>query len=332
MPSSYGRSVAIAVSVFILTFSPYAHAADTSAFGINDPFTDAIQLWSAVLGSVSSLAHELAAALQLPHAVATTGMIKPHAQKTLQQPAALAASAALAIEPTPETATTFGSASNTSSNPTGPQTTGPPEATSDQTTQSPFVKSAVSAPLENSQVSPASPQPLAVETPTSDFVTQDQFNAAISALAASVQQLLAESNTNPFPENVGGDGNNANPYAAASAISQLSNVTISNPVITGGTVTATSFSGLLGVGSGGTGISATPSYGQLLVGNSSGTYTLVATSSLGITGAGSGSVGSGTQGQFAFYNAAGTTLTATSSLFMSQSGNVGIGMTAGTGW
>ena len=36
------RSVAIAVFVFVLTFSPYAHAADASAFGINDPFTDAI--------------------------------------------------------------------------------------------------------------------------------------------------------------------------------------------------------------------------------------------------------------------------------------------------
>jgi hypothetical protein len=43
---------------------------------------------------------------------------------------------------------------------------------------------------------------------------------------------------------------------------------------------------------------------------------------------GSGTVGSGAQGQFAFYNAAGTTLTATSSLFLSQSGNVGIGTTS----
>jgi hypothetical protein len=42
---------------------------------------------------------------------------------------------------------------------------------------------------------------------------------------------------------------------------------------------------------------------------------------------GSGTVGSGTQGQFAFYNAAGTTLTATSSLFIAQSGNIGIGTT-----
>ena len=39
----------------------------------------------------------------------------------------------------------------------------------------------------------------------------------------------------------------------------------------------------------------------------------------------SGGGSPGTQGQFAFYNTAGTTLTATSSLFLAQSGNIGIG-------
>ncbi|MFZ2500561.1 MAG: hypothetical protein WAW90_01065, partial [Minisyncoccia bacterium] len=46
-----------------------------------------------------------------------------------------------------------------------------------------------------------------------------------------------------------------------------------------------------------------------------------------ITG-GSGGVGSGTQGQLSFYNAAGTNLTATSTLFLSQVGNFGIGSTS----
>lgn len=46
------------------------------------------------------------------------------------------------------------------------------------------------------------------------------------------------------------------------------------------------------------------------------------------SGSGSGTVNAGTQGQFAFYNAAGTTLTATSSLFLTQAGNVGIGTTS----
>jgi lysophospholipase L1-like esterase len=43
---------------------------------------------------------------------------------------------------------------------------------------------------------------------------------------------------------------------------------------------------------------------------------------------GSGTVGSGAQGEFAFYNAAGTTLTATSTFFVSQSGNIGVGTTS----
>jgi len=44
-------------------------------------------------------------------------------------------------------------------------------------------------------------------------------------------------------------------------------------------------------------------------------------------GTGSGGVGSGTQGQLAFYNAAGTNLVATSSLTLSQAGYFGIGTT-----
>jgi hypothetical protein len=59
-----------------------------------------------------------------------------------------------------------------------------------------------------------------------DFVTQTQFNTAMSALGASVAHLLAQSNPSPFPENVGGNGNNLNPYAAASNIGQLSSITI----------------------------------------------------------------------------------------------------------
>ena len=63
MPSPYGRAIAVAFFVFALTFSPYAHAAETAALTINDPFTDVIQLWSAVLTSIDSLAHDLVAAL-----------------------------------------------------------------------------------------------------------------------------------------------------------------------------------------------------------------------------------------------------------------------------
>jgi hypothetical protein len=56
-----------------------------------------------------------------------------------------------------------------------------------------------------------------------------------------------------------------------------------------------------------------------------GVVTAVSTSSLGISA--SANINSGTQGQVPFYNGSGNVLTATSSLFISQSGNVGIGMT-----
>src|SRR5579862_2928948 len=51
----------------------------------------------------------------------------------------------------------------------------------------------------------------------------------------------------------------------------------------------------------------------------------------GGSGGGSGTVDSGTQGQFAFYNVAGTTLSATSSIFLDQNGDIGIGTTSPTG-
>jgi hypothetical protein len=238
MPPSHGQYFAVAVFVFVLTISPYAHAADASAFGINDPFTDAIQLWSAALSSIESLAHQLASALQLYRTL--TFAATPHAPKTPQQPAALAASAAIATQSLLETATTSEGASTTPTTPRG--------AISDQTTSLPFVEAAVSAPLVSNQTTqsqfvksavsvPATSEASFFDTSTfvpqggqelspSAFVTQTQFNAAMSAVGTSVQQLLARSNPNPVPEYVGADGNNLNPYAAASNIGQLSNVTI----------------------------------------------------------------------------------------------------------
>lgn len=47
-------------------------------------------------------------------------------------------------------------------------------------------------------------------------------------------------------------------------------------------VSASAIAGVLGIGSGGTGLSSAPTYGELLLGNSLGGYTLTATSSLGL--------------------------------------------------
>lgn len=67
------------------------------------------------------------------------------------------------------------------------------------------------------------------------------------------------------------------------------------PITSSGTLT---MSGTLAVANGGTGMTTAPTYGQLLLGNSLGGYTLVATSSLGISG-GSGTPG-GADGEVQF--------------------------------
>jgi hypothetical protein len=212
MPSSYGRSVAVATFVFVLTFSPYAHAAENGAVTFDDPFTDAIQLWSAVLSSIETLSHQFASVLQTQSSVTASNSPKPHVPKNLTPPA-LTASAVLATEPLPETVANSESASAASSTPQQQQSRSPPET----------------PPATNN-----SSLALAAATPASAFVTQSQFDAALSALGTSVREILVETNANPTPEYIAGDGNNANPYAAASAIDNLSNVTIENSTITGG--------------------------------------------------------------------------------------------------
>lgn len=75
------------------------------------------------------------------------------------------------------------------------------------------------------------------------------------------------------------------PYASTTALSVSGSAylgSLTGPLqAVGGLISATS---TLSVAYGGTGVSAAPSYGQILVGNASGGYTLTATSSLGIGG------------------------------------------------
>ena len=85
----------------------------------------------------------------------------------------------------------------------------------------------------------------------------------------------------------------------------------------------------LSIGYGGTGLSTAPAYGQVLLGNASGGYTLTSTSSLGISaGAGWDALSdiSLTKGYFVVGDDAGLAQ-ATSSLFVSSTGNIGIGST-----
>ena len=80
--------------------------------------------------------------------------------------------------------------------------------------------------------------------------------------------------------------------------------------------------GTLPIAYGGTGLSSTPSYGQMLVAAADGTWTYIASSSLGTTDSGGNDIAvSGTTGQIPYYAENGTTLSATSSISLDASGN-----------
>ncbi len=93
---------------------------------------------------------------------------------------------------------------------------------------------------------------------------------------------------------------------------------ITDATITGGSVTATAFNGVLPIANGGTATSAAPTYGQLLIGDGVGGYSLVATSSLGI-GAGTGTPG-GADGTVQFNS--GSTFAGNSSFLFNSTTNL----------
>lgn len=103
---------------------------------------------------------------------------------------------------------------------------------------------------------------------------------------------------------------------------------------------ATDITGILPIGNGGIGTSTPPATDQILVGNASGTYDVdrlvaganmtISTSTPGqiifsATNTGSGVVASGTPGQIAIYSATGTTVSATSTIFIAANTTVGVG-------
>jgi Chaperone of endosialidase/Domain of unknown function (DUF5011) len=121
----------------------------------------------------------------------------------------------------------------------------------------------------------------------SGYVTQQELSAQLSDITASMHNLIynqnAESTSSLYASLWGA-------IALSQRIDSLpSTVTVGgSTVVTQASLPALSgISGLLGISQGGTGITAAPAYGQILVGDGSGNYTLVATSSLGLAGAGS---------------------------------------------
>jgi excisionase family DNA binding protein len=128
-----------------------------------------------------------------------------------------------------------------------------------------------------------------VQTQQSPFsgVSQQSLTEQLQQLSnklSSQMYSLTSANSNAIAQN----------YivtAQSNAINQLSNVTITNPTITGGSIGGATFAsngltGTVSVANGGTGTSTAPAYGQMLLGNAAGGYDLVATSSLGILGGG----------------------------------------------
>jgi hypothetical protein len=217
MPSPYGHAIAVAVFLFVLTLFPVAHAAEMTGVAINDPITDVVQLWSTVLTSIESLAQQLAAVLQPPLTVNNSS--KPDIPKNVTPPS-LAAAAALATQSPPETATTSGSTLDTLITPQQPQSKSLSGATYYQTTHSSFVKSPVSAP-------PALPT-----AATNIFVTQDQFNAGLSALSQSLRQLIFQTASVPV---VSGPGAPlpVEAFAPSQRIDQLTNTMLNNVTVNG---------------------------------------------------------------------------------------------------
>jgi hypothetical protein len=202
------RSIIAAVFAASLFIAPIVHA-DANYVPVGDPYTDTLQLWSEVLYGLAAVANQMGALFSLQEFVASSNT------GNTEEPA----SAATSIE----TAT---------------------NATSDQTTLSRNIKSAEPGPasinsLEATNSSAAdSPAQSVLSKPTpafntSNFVTQSELSQELVALSNSLTAKFNVSAVPAIPQYIVGGGNSLVPYAAVSGITNLSNVTITNPTIAG---------------------------------------------------------------------------------------------------
>jgi len=114
----------------------------------------------------------------------------------------------------------------------------------------------------------------------------------------------------------------------ATRIDQLSGTVITSPSVSGGTWSGASLTGTTNISS--------ASISALTIGEATTTASngfnisagCFAVNGVCVGSGGSGDVGSGTAGLFPFYNGTGTALTATSSIYLTQGGNIGIGTTS----
>jgi trimeric autotransporter adhesin len=199
------RAASLAALTIVLTLSPYARAAAASTFQINDPVTDTVQLWSAVANVISSFAQELSTTVEQHFSAAYKAPNASRAPQILKSPVVAAAIAATTRAAPLQTVTSSRSAP------------GAVVATKRLPSRSPPIPLA----------SASSKTPPNVVSPASAFVTQNQFNAAISALGNSVRQLIAESSSNPVVSGYGAPLS-AEAFAPSQQIGQLYGVTITN--------------------------------------------------------------------------------------------------------
>lgn len=145
--------------------------------------------------------------------------------------------------------------------------------------------------------------------PGTDYVTPTGFGGSLTGVVYFVKQTNGTSQ--------------AGGITLATSSTSFNGLTVGNTITnTLGTFTFTpSLSGTLGIGGGGTGLSSIGASSTVLTSNGT-------TASWQAIATGSGTVGSGLTGQFPYYAANGTTLTATSTLFLASSGNIGVGTTS----
>src|ERR1700682_5876641 len=148
--------------------------------------------------------------------------------------------------------------------------------------------------------------------------------ASSTNISASFQATSTTA-TSTFAGNVSVAGNASSTNVVVSntlSIGSLNGIlkAISGVVTTALINLSSDVAGVLGITNGGTGTSTAPTYGQVLVGNASGGYTLVATSSLGIAG---GVSLTGTTGQLAYFSGSNTAV-GTSSVSLTPSGGLSI--------
>ena len=230
MRSTHAPSIAAFILLSALAFPHAARAATTVQ--LNDPFTDALQLWSEVVASINSFANQLTAALGQQPALAPASH-HPRASVAVLPPSHPRSQTAAAATPFAD--------SNAATSSSGVQL-----ATSHDATLSPFVKSAAfstpgapaasetSAALSTSGTSPVSPTESS-PAPDPNLVTKSDLQGLLTAFGNAVSllpSLISQPTSASIPQSVAADGNNADPYAAASAIDNLSNVTISNANLT----------------------------------------------------------------------------------------------------